>query len=364
MKLGVYARGLSGMGGVKQYIESMCHALVRALPSTDELTIFHNCKAPLFFGAAPHVHEVLLGSDGNLACDFYHGPKAAAKLDLDVIWYTKYVVPFGIRAKTVTTVHDMAYYMPDLKAYPLGDTLYMRTLIRNSCRRADAVVAVSTNTQKDIHDILGVPDEKVHVIPEAADERYRTLDAAEEIAAFRQKMGLPERFILFTGGLSPRKNLVRLIDAYAFIAHRIPHALVLTGGKGWRNRDITDRIEKTPNVIRLGFVPDEDMPLLYNAAELFVYPSLYEGFGLPVLEAARCGTPVICASGSSLTEVGGDGVRFIDPSSTDEIAAAILELIENRDLRDRLIAAGYKNANRYSWDDSANKLLQLAHDLS
>ncbi len=363
MRIGIYARGLSGTGGVKQYIESMCRAIIRALLPSDELYIFHNLPTATFFEAAPNVHEVLLGSNSNLACDFYYGPAAAARLDLDVIWYTKYVVPFGIRAKTVATVHDMAYYMPDLKAYSLGDTLYMRTMIRNSCRRADAVIAVSANTQKDIHRILGLEDRKVHVIPEAADDRYCKIDDRENIEAFRRRMALPEKFILFTGGISPRKNLVRLVDAFTFISHRIPHKLVLTGGKGWRNRDIIARIENNPDVIRLGFVPDEDMPFLYNAASLFVYPSLYEGFGLPILEAGRCGTPVISAAGSSLTEVGGNGVRFVDPTSTDEIAAAILTLVENSDEREALIARGFENARRYSFDDAAKKLLVLMRDL-
>jgi glycosyltransferase involved in cell wall biosynthesis len=359
MKIGIYGRGLLGLGGVKQYIESMCRAMIRAVSDTDELFILHNLDSPYFNSKKKNVHEVLLCSKRNIVCDFLLGPKEINRLGLDVVWFTKYVVPFGICAKTVTTVHDMAYYMPELSAYPLADTIYMRSLIRNSCRRADAVVAVSRNTKADILRILGTKADKVHVIHEAADEKYRVISNIDEVERFRRRLQLPRRFILFTGGISPRKNLVRLFEAFSSISAKIDCKLVLTGAKGWRNKDVISLIEGRDDIIRLGFVEDEDMPLLYNAAELFVYPSLYEGFGLPVIEAAQCGTPVVCASGSSLTEVGGDGVLFVDPYDTDDIARGILQLFEHPKQRKTLVQKGLENANRFSWDRSAKVLLDL-----
>lgn len=363
MKIGVYARGLSGMGGVKQYIESMCHGLMRGLPDEDEFFIFHNRKAPFFERTPENVHEVLLDADHNFTCDFHYGPKAIKRISPDVMWFTKYVVPFGLKMKTVTTVHDMAYFMPHLCAYPFADTLYMRTMIRNSCRRADEVIAVSSNTKADLLSLLGLTSEKVHVIPEAAGKAFRIIEDRSELTAFRARYNLPERFILFTGGISPRKNLSRLFDAFTSISKRIPHKLVLTGGKGWRNRKVVEQIERSADIIRLGFVPDEDMPHLYNAADLFVYPSLYEGFGLPILEASQCGTPVISAEGSSLTEVGGKGVQFINPRSTEDIAQAMLDILEHPEKQRDLIQRGLCNAQRFSWDDSARSLLSLLHSI-
>jgi glycosyltransferase involved in cell wall biosynthesis len=363
MKIGIYGRGLSGRGGVKQYIESMCRSMIRAVSDTDELFILHNLDAPFFHSKKSNVHEVILRSKRNLIADFLLGPKEINSLSLDVVWFTKYVIPFGIRAKTVTTVHDMAYYMPELSAYPLGDTMYMRTLIRNSCRRANAVVAVSKNTKADILRILGTEEDKVHVIHEAADEKYRVISNLDEVERFRRRLQLPKRYILFTGGISPRKNLVRLFEAFTSISAKIDCKLVLTGAKGWRNKDVLSMLEGRNDIIRLGFVEDDDMPLLYNAAEIFVYPSLYEGFGLPVIEAAQCGTPVVCAKGSSLTEVGGDGVLFVDPRKTEDIARGILQLLEHPKQRKTLIQKGLENAERFSWDRSAKALLDLMKGL-
>lgn len=363
MKIGIYARGLSGIGGVKQYIESMGRALIRAVSDEDELFILHNRDAEFFSASKPNVREVRLGSKNKFICDFFLGPRAIDRLGLDAVWFTKYVVPFGVKAATVTTVHDMVYYMPELAAYPLGDTVYMRSMIRNSCRRADAVVAVSQNTKRDILRILCAPEDKVHVIPEAADTKYRPIKNRNRLAQFRDKYQLPEQFILFTGGISPRKNLLRLFDAFSSVSGQIDHKLVLTGAKGWCNKDVTARMEGKNDIIRLGFVPDEDMPLLYNAASLFVYPSLYEGFGLPILEAAQCGTPVVCARGSSLTEVGGDGVLFVDATDSRDIARGMLSVVQQPMLRKKLMQKGLAAARRFSWDASAEKLLELIKGL-
>jgi glycosyltransferase involved in cell wall biosynthesis len=363
MKIGIYARGLSGIGGVKQYIESMSRALIRAVSDEDELFILHNLDAEFFSASASNVHEVLLSSKNKFICDFILAPRAINRLGLDAVWFTKYVIPFGLKAAAVTTVHDMIYYMPELAAYPLGDTVYMRSMIRNSCRRADAVVAVSQNTKQDILRILREQKSKVHVIPEAADAKYRPIKDQSRLAQFRDKYQLPEQFILFTGGISPRKNLLRLFDAFSAVSEQIEHKLVLTGAKGWRNKDIVARVEGRDDIIRLGFVPDEDMPLLYNAASLFVYPSLYEGFGLPILEAAQCGTPVVCARGSSLTEVGGDGVLFVDAADVRDIAEGMLRVVQQPMLRKKLVQRGFAAAKRFSWDASAANLLVLLKEI-
>ncbi len=361
--MGIYARGLSGKGGVKQYIDSMCRALIKSLSYSDELYIFHNIDSLYFQSDKPNVHEVLLGSKNKLICDYIIGPKLINKMNLDAVWFTKYIVPFGVKAKTITTVHDMAYFMPALNAYTLKDTIYMRIAIRNSCSRADKIVAVSENTKQDIINILPVNEEKICVIHEAADTRFRVFENREEVESFRKRMSLPRRFVLFTGGISPRKNLIRLFEAFKDVSRATDCKLVLTGNKGWRNKDILSFLQGREDIVRIGFVQDEDMPALYNAAEVFVYPSLYEGFGLPIIEAACCGTPVVCARGSSLTEVGGDGVLFVDPKDTKDIARKIILLLNNREESQALIKKGFANAERFSWDKSAAQLSELATQL-
>jgi glycosyltransferase involved in cell wall biosynthesis len=287
-----------------------------------------------------------------------------SRLNLDVVWFTKYVVPFGVAAPTITSVHDLAYYMPSLEAYALSDTLYMRAMIKSSCRRADRIVAVSENTRQDILRYLKVPEEKVAVIHEAADERYRVIDDTDAIERFKKSHNLPERFILFTGGISPRKNLVRLIAAFGAIARETPHKLVLTGGKGWRNKEVLEALSGRSDIMRLGFVPDEEMPLLYNAADLFCYPSLYEGFGLPLLEAQRSGCPVVASGTSSLREVGGEGVLYIDPLDVDDMAEKIRAALQDATLRSNLVKKGFQNEKRFSFARAAAELLALMRQVA
>jgi glycosyltransferase involved in cell wall biosynthesis len=359
MKIGIYARGLSGIGGVKQYIESMTRAIINNLSDGDELFVVHNKKSEYFSSTKSNVREILLHSENRMICDFVLAPSVIRRLDLDVVWFTKYVVPFFLNAKTVATVHDMAYYLPDLFAYTASDTLFMRALIRSSCARADKIVAVSENTKQDIVRLLGVFPEKVRVIHEAADDKYKLITDKARLTSFRDKYGLDKKYFLFTGGISPRKNLARLIHAFDRISSKTEHVLVLTGAKGWKNKEVLDLIKKNDRVIKLGFVDDDDMVLLYNLADLFVYPSLYEGFGLPVLEAQSCGCPVICSKNSSLEEVGGDGVCFVDPNNIEDIFDKMLKVVEDTKLREDLVERGFANAKRFSWDKAAGELLKI-----
>ena len=359
MKIGIYARGLSGIGGVKQYIDAMCRSMIEHVSDDDELHIFHPLNTPYFCTAKTNVHEIRLASKNLFVCDLIEAPKAINARHLDVVWFTKYVVPFGIKAKTATTIHDLGYYLPDLGAYALSDTLYMRIMIRGSVRRADRIIAVSAYTKQHIVDRLNVSAERISVVHEAADAQYQTDVNEADIVRWRKTRGLPEKFILFTGGISPRKNLIRLIQAFEKARPHIPHALVLTGGKGWRNKDILKAIDTNDAVVKLGFIPDDEMPLLYRAADLFVYPSLFEGFGLPILEAQACGTPVISSANSSITEVAGNAVRSIDPLNVDNMAAAIVETLNTPRRYRELVENGYQNIKRFSWDKAATEMLAL-----
>ena len=359
MKIGIYARGLSGIGGVKQYIDAMCRALVEQIDSRHELFIFHNCPAEYFHFEQPFVHEVLLASRNRMVCDFVLAPQKINELNLDCVWFTKYVIPFGIGTRAIVTVHDMAYFIPELDAYTLQDTLYMRTLIRNSCRRADTVIAVSRNTRDDLVRILDIDPEKIVVVHEAADAKYRVIRDKPREQEFLRKYNIDFKYILFTGGISPRKNLRRLILAFDSLGDRFPHKLVLTGGKGWKNREIIEAIKGNSRIVQLGFVDDEDMPLLYNCADLFVYPSLYEGFGLPILEAQSCDCPVVCSRNSSLVEVGGDSVHAIDAQDVESICDGIAQVLGDQSTRKKLIRRGRKNVASYSWEKAAIDLLSI-----
>ena len=230
----------------------------------------------------------------------------------------------------------------------------MQVFARISVRRARRVVAVSESTKQDIVRIYDISPEKIDVVHNGVDTSFRPLPA-DQVAAFRQQKGLPERFALFVGTLEPRKNVVRLVEAYARLPKGRP-PLVLVGGKGWFYDEIFRRVEAlelTGEVHFSGFVPAEDLPLWYNAADLFVYPSVYEGFGLPALEAMACGTAVITSTASSLPEVVGKAGRLVDPTDTEALATAMEQVLGDREMQEQMQTAGLVQAAGFSWEKAA-----------
>jgi glycosyltransferase involved in cell wall biosynthesis len=223
-----------------------------------------------------------------------------------------------------------------------------------SVRRARRVIAVSESTKNDLVKIYGISPAKIDVVHNGVDASFQPLPA-DQVASFRQQKRLPDRFILFVGTLEPRKNIVRLIEAYAMLPKERP-PLVLVGGKGWFYDEIFARVEElelTGDVRFAGFVPAEELPLWYNAADLFVYPSIYEGFGLPALEAMACGTAVITSTASSLPEVVGEAGQLVDPADTDAMANAMAQVLAKSDLQQEMIAAGLAQAAGFSWHNAA-----------
>jgi len=359
MKIGIYARGLSqNVGGVKQYIESMTKAMIENIGKDMELYIFHNCKNRQFTGNR-NVREIILKSSNKMICDYILAPYYINKFKLDVVWFTKNVIPFFVNAKKIVTIHDLAYFLPEYNAYPLVDTIYMKIMIKSSIIRADKIIAVSENTKNDIIHLLDIPEGKIKVIYEAADEKYKIIKNKKGLEMVRKKYNLPERFILFTGGISPRKNLVRLIDAFNQISDKIPHDLVLTGGNGCRNSKELELIESNERIKKIGYVSDEDMSYLYNLAEVYVYPSLYEGFGLPVLEAQACGCPLIASKVASIEEVGGKNVLYVNPDDVSDIKGTLLKAIQDENLRNKMVKENFKNVKRFCWNKSSAQLLEI-----
>jgi glycosyltransferase involved in cell wall biosynthesis len=265
----------------------------------------------------------------------------------------------------VSTVYDLSPLL-----FPEWHTSENRGRFKRKAQliqeHAQAVIAISQHTKRDLVTLLGVADERIHVVYGAADVRYHPLSERAQVDRVIQKYGLPERdYILYVGTLEPRKNLVRLIEAYGAALARYGETfppLVLVGGKGWFYEDIFRSVERLgleQRVIFTGFVDDDDMPALFNGALIFVYPSLYEGFGMPVLEAMACGVPVIASNASSLPEVVGEAGIMVDPMDTDALAAALVALVEDADRRDALRAAGLMKATDFSWERAARETLTV-----
>lgn len=262
----------------------------------------------------------------------------------------------------VPLITDLAVYrMPEV--YQWSRVFLWRLQYRYVRRRTDCFLAISEFTKREMVELWHVPPEKIHIVPCASSSVLTREDSPERLLALREKYSLPEQFVLFVGNSNPRKNLARLIQAFDWAKSEgnLPHQLVIAGEQGWRfKREQAVRGVRHKEDIRfIGFVPDEDMPALYTAASLFAFPTLYEGFGIPVIEAQTCGTPVLTSDCSSLPEVGGNGAIYVDPYSVKDIAVGILRVLGNSELAERLVKLGLQNAGRFTWQKSAEKLNKI-----
>lgn len=221
-------------------------------------------------------------------------------------------------------------------------------------------LAISEYSKQDIILFLGIPDKDIDVVYMAASESFFHVTDSTALIAVQSRYALPESYILFVGNFNPRKNLERIIIAFDIFKERtnLPHKLVIAGEQGWKfdRASAMSGIRHSDDVVFVGFVPDIDMPALYSMADLFVFPTLYEGFGIPVIEAQQCGTPVLTSEVSALPEVAGRGAFYIDPYSVEDISAAIEKILTNEALSLELVVAGYENAKRFSWEASSKQM--------
>jgi glycosyltransferase involved in cell wall biosynthesis len=268
----------------------------------------------------------------------------------------------------IVTIHDLvAFLFPE--TIPLKYGAYMRYLLRQAVKRADKIIAVSYHTKKDLIQILKVPSEKIVVIHEAPSPIFYPYDKKEAQVRLKQRYGITKKFIYHLGNIEPRKNLIVLLEAFTRVCQDLgdEYQLVVSGQKGWLTRSLSHFLINYPakdQVLFTGYVPMEDIPLFMNGAELFVFPSLYEGFGLPVLEAMSCGTPVISSNRSSIPEIVGLAGVLVDPTDIRELADSIIGLLRNPEEKMRLSQLGKEQSARFSWDEVARKTLDVYRSVS
>ncbi|MFN8454310.1 MAG: glycosyltransferase family 1 protein [Anaerolineae bacterium] len=291
-------------------------------------------------------------------------PLALRQAKIDLLHALAFVAPLATPCPFVVTVYDLTFLRYP-EAFRPFNRWYLRYFTGRSVKRAKAVIAISESTRQDVITLLGAPPERVHTIYCGVDDNFRPLPAAE-VAAFRAAKGLPEQFVLFLGTLEPRKNVAGLIQAYAqWRAHEaVAPPLVIGGGKGWYYRDIFSLVESlnlTSAVRFTDYIPQIELALWYNAASLFVYPSYFEGFGLPVLEAMACGRPVITSTVSSLPEVAGtDGAAvLVDPGDTAGLAAAMRRVMADAELRRDMSTRSLARAAGFRWEKTAKETVEI-----
>lgn len=279
-----------------------------------------------------------------------------------------FLPPVRRRTRTVVTIYDLSFVRQPETVMP-GMLSHLTKWVPRSVAQADHVIAISEATRQDLIELYQTPPQKISVLYPAVTPDFQPVATAQELSAVRHKYGLGENpFILSVGTLQPRKNYQRLIQAFAKVADSASTALklVIVGSKGWQYERIFAQVTQlglTNHVHFLGFVSDADLPALYSAASLFVYPSLYEGFGIPALESLACGTPVIASNLSALPEVVGEAGLLVDPYDVDKLAAAMTRLLGDAGLRQQLKTAGLAQAAQFTWIGMATKLLEVYHTL-
>jgi glycosyltransferase involved in cell wall biosynthesis len=254
------------------------------------------------------------------------------------------------------------------ETFPVHHRIYLQSNIRLAGRKADRIITVSQNSKEDIVKILKVSEKKVSVVYNGVSEEFKKIDDPLLFSSFKKKHNLPDKIILYVGTIQPRKNVDILLKIFHDLKKekRIEHKLVIIGRDGWLYNSVEDQIRSLNlenDVIRIKNLSDEELPIIYNISDLFVYPSSYEGFGLSILEAMACGVPVIASNLSSIPEVVGDAGILVDPRNCEEIKDAVYKLISNEALRQHYVKKGLERASRFSWDNAAACLIRIYNEV-
>ncbi len=292
-------------------------------------------------------------------------PRLTQRARADLLHLTGFAAPRRVACPLVLTVHDLIGVL-FAKNFPPMARFYWSRWLPFTLRSVTRLIADSENTKRDVVHLAGIPAERVRVILPGRDEKFHPTSDAHVLETTRRELGLPARFILFVSTLEPRKGVDTLITVFEQIATIIPDDLVLVGKRGWYWEKLFAQVKHTglENRIRLlEYVPDEKMPLIYSLARVFVFPSRYEGFGLPPLEAMACGTPVVSSNAASLPEVIGDAGVLIPPNDIDAFARAIVQAINDANLRVELRERGLRQAQKFSWTRTAQETVTVYREL-
>ncbi len=287
----------------------------------------------------------------------------------DVMLFLNFVAyPTTRRARSIIVIHDLSYIFHKQYVLPKNQQ-YLEKFVPKSIKKADAVIAISENTRREISKYYNIPEKNIPIVNPSVDHNDYKPQSKDKIARVKRKYGIDRPYIFSVGTIEPRKNLIGILNAFEQLPSKIKekYSLVLVGGKGWLDDDIEKKYQdlaRKYSVIKTGYVDDADLPALYSGAEVFVFPSFYEGFGMPPLEAMACGTPVITSNNSSLPEVVGNAGIKIDAEDKDQLTHAIIRVLSDKKLSAQMSKKGVAQANNFSWEKSAKNLLSVINSLS
>lgn len=337
--------------GIGQYTRSLLAALRRVAPE-HEFVELHQSR------------EVAMRTDRRLRWQQWDVPRRAQVARANLLHVPGFDAPLWKPLPVVLTVHDLIGKLFPQNLPPVS-RFYWSLWLPFSLRFADEIIVNSECTRRDVMRLAGLPAERIEVVHLGVDEGFRPL-AFEEIEARRARYGLPRHAILYVGTLEPRKGIDTLIDAFAEMVGRHPHHLLLAGKRGWYWEPILRRVAERrleDRVRFLDYVAEGDLPALYASASVFAFPSRYEGFGLPVLEAMACGTPVVCSNAGALPEVAGDAALLVPPDKPRALAEALEAVLDDEGLRDSLREKGLQRAGQFTWERTAQGTLRAYQKL-
>ena len=367
MRIGIDATALPPQPvGAGNYIIQLVRALAEANFDV-QLVIFAQKKGPALIDLPEErwvewriVEDLSPGS--RLVWEQTRLPSLVRSTKVDLLHSLHYTRPLRLPCASVVTFHDMTFFLfPQLHTW--ARRLFFPTAMRISARQADAIITVSESTRQDAIRLLAIDPGKIFTAQLGVDPSFRTINDLGEKSRVIAKYNLPERFILYLGTIEPRKNLPILIRAYRQLLNSgTSHKLVLVGKYGWMYEDVLDLVDELgleDKVFFAGYVPQDDLPLVYNLASLFVYPTIYEGFGLPALEAMACGVPVITSQIASLPEIVGDAGILIPVNNVEALSEAMSRVLGDSTLREKLIKDGQLRSTKFSWDRTAQLTWQV-----
>jgi glycosyltransferase involved in cell wall biosynthesis len=355
--------------GVGNYVLHLFNGLREVAPNDDFFLIGQQRNLEVIDPHYPahQTHKTKISHENHPVGDLWEHfllPRILKRHEVSLLHGPATLVPLSQGSYgTVVTIHDLvAFLFPE--TIPKKYAYYMRWLLKRVVKRADRIISVSENTKQDLVEVLGVDPKRISVVYEAAQPMFKHIDDPLILADVKSRYGIDGPFFYHVGNIEPRKNLVRLIRAYLQLREKVGRQvkLVISGQKGWLTgqlyRGFTG-LDLDDDVIFTGYVPHSDLPLLMNAAQAFIFPSLYEGFGLPVLEAMKCGTPVLTSNISSLPEIVGHAAILVDPYDEESIAHGMEQLVEDGELSARLANDGLEQSSLFSWKKAAAETLKI-----
>ena len=367
MRIGVMLRHIQEKGGIVTYTKNLLKSLIPLSPQHEFALLYNNSELLGTYSRYPNVAEHVLSAKNKFLWDQWAVPRAAKALGIDVIINPKLSIPLWGPQSNILVLRPEQFVHPELFK-PL-DRQYFKIFMPLYCGRADRILVPARKAAEDVvRYIRGATAEKTVWVHEGCgDHFFLPPPSADELEAVRRRYGLPQRYVLFVGGINPLKNFTRLVEAFAQVRQRHDIPLVVVGFKRWafekdvafaKNHEVSSHIQFP------GYVPDEDMPHIYRMATVLFLPSIYEGFGIPVTEAFSCDCPVVTSTTGSSPEVAGGAALLVDPFDVDDMARGLELVLSNEGLRQELIEKGHSRAPEFRFERCARQTLQVIEQLA